>query len=95
MAEAQPSNSWGSVQTRGDSEFNRQTGIEILACESIDNFKDLDGHVALIDACDFIVTISNTSAHIAGAIGKDTYLLYPKGKGALWYWANQINNKMS
>ena len=75
------------------AEFNRQTGAEIQACESVDNFKDLDGHAALIEACDFVVTISNTSAHIAGAIGKDTYLLYPKGKGALWYWANQINHK--
>ena len=75
------------------AEFNRQTGTEIQACESVDNFKDLDGHAALIEACDFVVTISNTSAHIAGAIGKDTYLLYPKGRGALWYWLNQAHEK--
>ena len=35
----------------------------------------------MIDACDFVVTVSNTTAHIAGAIGKQTYLMLPKGKG--------------
>lgn len=74
-------------------EFNKNHHLNIKECVSVDNFNDLDGHAALIEACDFVVTISNTTAHFAGAIGKETYLMYPRGKGALWYWSNQQNEK--
>jgi hypothetical protein len=43
----------------------------------------------LIDVCDFVITISNTNAHIAGSLGKKTFLLLPKGKGKLWYWMSE------
>ena len=46
----------------------------------------------MIDICDFIITVSNTNAHLSGALGKKTYLLLPKGKGRLWYWSSE-NNK--
>lgn len=68
-------------------------GIEITDYSLIDNFHDLDGHANLIGACDFLVGISNSSAHFAGSMGKEMHMLYPKGKGSLWYWANQINGK--
>ena len=48
---------------------------------------------SLIDICDFVITVSNTNAHISGALGKKTYLLLPKGKGRLWYWSSK--NKRS
>ena len=73
--------------------FNRQHGVTIQECASVDNFNDLDDHAALIEACDFVVTISNTSAHMAGALGKQTYLLFSMGQGALWYWSNQIDGQ--
>jgi len=73
--------------------FNRQHDVTIQECASVDNFNDLDGHAALIEACDFVVTISNTSAHMAGALGKQTYLLFSMGQGALWYWSNQIDGQ--
>ena len=73
------------------AEFNEKHNMNILECDSVDNFQDLDGHAALIEACDFVITISNTSAHMAGAIGKETYLMCPSGKGLLWYWSNQKN----
>ena len=42
-----------------------------------------------IKSCDFVVSISNTNAHLAGAMGVPTYLLLSKGAGALWYWCNE------
>jgi len=68
-----------------------RTGVAVHSCDSVDNFKDLDGHAALIQACDFLVGCSNTSAHLAGALGKKTYLALGHGHGTFWYWANQIN----
>ena len=61
--------------------------------KTIDNFNDLDGHATLIDACDFVITVSNSTAHIAGALGKETYLMLPLGFAAIWYWSNQLDNK--
>jgi tetratricopeptide (TPR) repeat protein len=61
-------------------------GIEILSIEEIDNYNDIDGLVSLIDACDFVVTSSNVTAHIAGSINKDTFLILPYSQGKIWYW---------
>jgi len=70
-----------------------QTGIELKQCISVDNYKDLDGLAALIEACDIVVTTSNTTAHMAGAIGKNTFLILPSGKGLLWYWGNERDQR--
>jgi tetratricopeptide (TPR) repeat protein len=70
--------------------FQEETGIEILSCDSVDNFNDLDGHAALIQTCDFVVGCSNTSAHFAGALGKKAYLALAHGHGTFWYWANEV-----
>ena len=64
-------------------------GIEIAQCDSVDNFSDLDGLAALIEACDLVLTISNTTTHLAGALGKKTLLLLSFGNGLLWYWSNE------
>jgi tetratricopeptide (TPR) repeat protein len=61
-------------------------GITLTKIEEIDNFNDIDGLASLIDACDFIVTISNVTAHIAGALGKKVFLMVPYEKGKIWYW---------
>jgi len=61
-------------------------GIEVQNIAEVDNFNDIDGLAALIDACDVVLTTSNSTAHLAGALGKTTLLLLPFGKGRLWYW---------
>ena len=60
--------------------------IEIHKVNEIDNYSDLDGLSSLIDACDFVVTTSNVTAHIAGGIGKETFLIVPYSQGKMWYW---------
>ena len=47
---------------------------------------NLDGLAALIAACDVVVTVSNTTAHLAGALGVPTLLMLPYSRGSLWYW---------
>ena len=69
--------------------FYNKNNIKIKKIENIDNFNDLNGLSSLIDVCDFVITISNTNAHIAGSLGKNTFLLLPKGKGKLWYWMSE------
>ena len=68
------------------SHLKNEHGITLSKVEDIDNFNDIDGLASLIDACDFIVTISNVTAHIAGALGKKVFLMVPYEKGKIWYW---------
>lgn len=60
--------------------------VEVLEHPDLDKTLDLDGLAAAVDACDVVVTSSNTTAHVAGALGKPTLLLLPRGSGRLWYW---------
>ncbi len=68
------------------ADFTRRHGIGVSRVEGIDNFSDLDGLAALIEACDVVVTVSNTTAHLAGALGKPVFLMLPFSRGRLWYW---------
>ena len=62
------------------------TGIQVERVEDIDNFRDIDGLTALIGACDAVVSVSNTTVHIAAGLGKPVYILLPYSQGTLWYW---------
>ena len=53
----------------------------------VNTFFDIDGVCSLISMCSFVVTVSNVNAHLAGAMGKQTYLL---DANKLWYWNNRI-----
>ncbi len=61
-------------------------GLEIICDENIDSMANLDAFAAQIAALDGVVTISNSTAHMAGALGVPTYLLVPADKKHLWYW---------
>lgn len=61
------------------------TGIEIAHLDSIDNQNDIDGLAALIEACDIVITVSNSTAHLSAALGKPTMILLAHHT-PLWYW---------
>jgi hypothetical protein len=61
-------------------------GVKIETVHEIDNLNNIDGLASLINTCDFVITTSNVTAHISGAIGKETYVLLPYGNGKIWYW---------
>ena len=74
--------------------LKRESGLNINKIEAIDNFNDIDGLASLIDACDFVVTISNVTAHIAGALGKKVFLMVPYSKGRCWYWHDGLKQSL-
>ena len=65
-------------------EFTNSTGIEVLQCSSVDNREDLDGLAALIELCDLVVSTSNVTIHLAGALGKETWVLLPYVANFWW-----------
>jgi tetratricopeptide (TPR) repeat protein len=66
--------------------FVQQHGVNIHNFDEIDNHNDLDGLAALIGACDIVVTVSNTTAHLAAALGKPVIVMLPNNDALFWYW---------
>ena len=60
--------------------------VQINRYDDLDKFNDLEGLFNLVESCDVVITISNITAHIAGSLGKKTYLILSAGRGQFWYW---------
>ena len=74
------------------AKVNAELGVEILQCPSVDNRQDMDGLASLIDACDVIVSISNTTVHLAGALGKEVHVMLPFC--ADWRWLHNRSDSI-
>ncbi|RAI43352.1 tetratricopeptide repeat protein [Rhodoplanes roseus] len=59
-------------------------GVELLVDREIDQFADIDGFAAQVAAMDAVVTIDNSTAHLAAALGRPTVVLLPVD--ADWRW---------
>ncbi len=75
----------------GDTLAERQSiaashGLTVRKLDDIDNFHDIEGLAALVAACDIVVTVSNTTAHLAAALGKPVLILVPATASLFWYW---------
>jgi tetratricopeptide (TPR) repeat protein len=65
----------------------KDLGIEVIQVSTVDNREDIDGLVAVMSACDEVVTIDNVTVHLAGAVGKETKLLLPYS--CEWRWGRK------
>jgi hypothetical protein len=59
-------------------------GVELLQDPAIDPWNDLDGWAAQIAALDLVVTIDNSTAHMAGALGVPCWVMLPHPPE--WRW---------
>ncbi len=58
-----------------------------LTDPAIDPGGDLDPFAAQLAALDLVITVSNTTAHLAAALGTETWVLVPPlGTASMWYW---------
>lgn len=60
---------------------------DLLHFSGIDPLRDLDEFCALVSALDVVVSVDNSTVHIAGALGVRTLLLLPVYSE--WRWGNQ------
>ena len=67
--------------------FTRAAGRAPVAIDGIDPLNDLDEFAALVAALDLVITVDNSTAHIAGALGVPTFVLLPAG--AEWRWGDE------
>jgi Flp pilus assembly protein TadD len=69
-------------------EVERIHGVRLLHFDEVDYYNDLEEVLAILEACDLLITTSNANAHFAGALGKPVWLLYPAEKPPFHYWAH-------
>ena len=75
------------TNTKKEREYlSKNFNINVKKYDDIDNFNDIHKLSCLIQSCDIILTIPNITAHLAGSLGKKTYLILPKQNGVFWYW---------
>ncbi len=73
--------------------FQAQHGITVHQLEELDLYDDIEGLSTLIGLCDAVVTVSNVTAHLSGALGQRTCLLRSSSyRTAIWYWRNALND---
>lgn len=70
------------------------TGADILIDPEVDPIADFDAAAAQVGAMDLIISTSNTAVHLAGALGKPTWVMVPhvpewrwglEGESVPWY----------
>ena len=58
-------------------QFQQQTDLIIYQDEEIDSLQNLDDFAAQVSALDLVISTSNTTVHMAGALGKQVWPLLP------------------
>jgi hypothetical protein len=74
-------------------EVEHASGVRLLHFDEVDYFHDLEEMLAILEACDLLITTSNVNAHLAGALGKPVWLLYLAERPPFHYWAHDGSHR--
>jgi tetratricopeptide (TPR) repeat protein len=66
------------------AQLKAESGIEVMQCADVDNYRQLDDFAALVSACDRVVSVQNSTVHMAGALGVPVWVLLPFSPD--WRW---------
>ena len=78
---------WISLQYGDHGELESQAteaGAPLLVDREVDQLKNIDGFAAQVAALDLVITIDNSTAHLAGALGVPVWVLLPFAPD--WRW---------
>ncbi len=67
--------------------FNEKSPHPLVHFDEVDPLRDMDDLAALLTTLDLVITIDNSTVHLAGALGVPTWLLLPSH--ADWRWMYQ------
>ena len=82
---------YGDVKNEINS-FNKNAKNKLLEIEGLDLFNDFEDIASLLKSLDVFVTISNSTAHLAGALGVKTILIKPENFAVFHYWNQKTDN---
>lgn len=75
---------YGELTEIEKNTINLFKNIEFINYDEIDKKNNIDGLLSLIDMCDYIVSIDNVTAHLAGSINKLSFVLLPINPDFRW-----------
>jgi tetratricopeptide (TPR) repeat protein len=65
----------------------KSAGLTLLIDRTVDQFADIDRFAAQVSAMDLVITVDNSTAHLASALGIPVWLLLPFA--ADWRWLQE------
>ncbi len=69
--------------------FCKKRNVKIITLKNLDLFNDLIGVSGLLKNLDLFISVSNSTAHIAGAMGVKTILIKPFNHATYHYWNHE------
>ena len=79
-------------------EAHEKTGVAVKSVNEIDTFVNIDHLASLIQACNRVITIDNSTAHLSASMGIPTDILLPYVVDWRWcgeehssYWYDAVN----
>ena len=61
-------------------------GIHIEQNPDADQIQHFDEFLKRLATIDLVISIPNTTVHLAGAMGIETWVMLPRGPGQSWFW---------
>ena len=75
---------YGNVEK--DKEYLSSQNKNLKIFNELDLFNDIEACMGLLKNLDLFITVSNSTAHFAGALGIPTILICPKKSSTYYYW---------
>ena len=82
---------YGDVEDEINS-FNNTNKNKLLSIEGLDLINDFEGIASLLKSLDVFISVSNSTAHLAGALGVKTILIKPENFAVFHYWNQKTDN---
>lgn len=72
-------------------DFNLEHKLNLINLNDVDLFNDFLKIASLLKNLDLFITVSNSTAHLAGALGIKTLLIKPFNQATFFYWHQSTN----
>ena len=82
---------YGDIQNELENFLNKEK-YKIITLKNLDLFNNFSGLANLLTKLDLFITVSNSTAHLASALGIKTILIKPENHASFHYW-NYENGK--
>ncbi|WP_269618044.1 polysaccharide pyruvyl transferase family protein [Zhongshania sp. BJYM1] len=91
--------SYINLQYRCEADELAQLGENVHSFADLDAFNDIENLAALMANLDLVISVDNTTVHLAGALGVPVWILLPRGaerrwtddsESSLWYSSAQL-----
>ena len=83
---------YGDIDSDKEYILNQKKHLEVF--NELDLFNDIEACIGLLKNLDLFITVSNSTAHFAGALGIPTILICPKKSSTYYYWNTQSGSSI-